>query len=83
MTMYKYGDCNYQKLGHIFTGVSWRRACQLYERQPEAIKLSWEYLSVGLITEFSKNDFYEAIICELNQIKQRILEKVKYYIDWI
>ena len=28
------------------------RACQWYERQPEATKLSWEHLSVGLIMEF-------------------------------
>ena len=49
--------------------------CQWYERQPEATKLSWEHLSVGLITEFGKNDSYEALIIELSQIKQGCLRR--------
>ena len=51
------------------------------ERQPEATKLFWKYLNIRLITEFSKNNSYEALIIELSQVKQEIFEKVKDYTD--
>ena len=47
--------------------------CQWYERQPEATKLSWKHLSVGLITEFGKNHSYETLICKLSKVKQGVL----------
>lgn len=43
--------------------------------------MSCKLVSVGLITEFSKNDFYETLICELSQVKQGVLEKVQDYTD--
>ena len=50
------------------------RACLWLERPPEATKLYWEHLIVELITDFGKFDFYEALICELCQLKQGMLE---------
>ena len=38
-------------------------------------------MSVGLITEFGKNEFYETLICELSQVKQGMLKKMKNYTD--
>ena len=38
-------------------------------------------MGVGLITEFGKKNSYKALICELSQVRQEVLEKVKDYTD--
>ena len=69
------------KLGNIFARVSWRKSLSIGGETPEATKLFWEHLSVGLITDFSKNNSYEALIIELSQVTQGMFEKVKDYTD--
>lgn len=36
-------------------------------------------MNVGLITEFGKKYYYQVLICELSQVKQGMIEKLKYY----